>query len=623
MADVWLKIRMLADAGNAKKGFAEATKGAQGFQAQLKGLTGQMMGKLGAGLAIGAVAKFATDAAGKFMDLAKASHDLGVQTGLTTEQSSRLLAVADDMEVGVGALQATFKRLNSTIDSTVWQKYGIEVEDAAGRLKPANERLLDVLDLLSKIHDPTQRAAAGVELLGKAWQGLAPLVGKSREEMQKALDAVDAGQVITQAEYERSERLRGSLDSLSDAWGHVQMAIGAILTVASPVIDLFGVWIDAGADLVDIMSGSDAGSLAGALDSVGKKLAILDGDTFGTVNAFVELSNAVTANKSTLDSFQENLNTWFTGAGEAEYAADDLKIAFKELLTQSPEQALQAAKAMQAYYDLTKDPATAEGIQEQIDKWGLSEDVIASWVTQADVAIVNTNELNANLEEQTDLLDGLVSEWEDYLGLLDMQSAADNAKNALLELAYAVDDPVTATNEFADAQKQAAKDVAAFIKQAKTMPKDVQLKMLADVDQGNLTAVYSGIEEWAKDHPVEVSADVQFQSSNWQKFMQQLGGIGGSVYNAAYGPIAGRRADGGPVAAGRPYLVGEMGPELFIPASSGGIISNGAFGGGGTVMNVTVHMAAGADGAQLVESLQRQARRAGQLPVPITQVQRR
>ena len=39
------------------------------------------------------------------------------------------------------------------------------------------------------------------------------------------------------------------------------------------------------------------------------------------------------------------------------------------------------------------------------------------------------------------------------------------------------------------------------------------------------------------------------------------------------------RASGGPVTAGTPYLVGERGPELFVPGSSGGIVPNNKMGG--------------------------------------------
>ena len=40
-----------------------------------------------------------------------------------------------------------------------------------------------------------------------------------------------------------------------------------------------------------------------------------------------------------------------------------------------------------------------------------------------------------------------------------------------------------------------------------------------------------------------------------------------------------RRQHGGPVIAGYPYLVGEAGPEMFIPTQSGNIVPNGAGGG--------------------------------------------
>ena len=46
-------------------------------------------------------------------------------------------------------------------------------------------------------------------------------------------------------------------------------------------------------------------------------------------------------------------------------------------------------------------------------------------------------------------------------------------------------------------------------------------------------------------------------------------------------PSIGGRADGGPVYAGTPYVVGERGPEVFMPRQSGTIIPNHALAGGG------------------------------------------
>jgi tape measure domain-containing protein len=45
-------------------------------------------------------------------------------------------------------------------------------------------------------------------------------------------------------------------------------------------------------------------------------------------------------------------------------------------------------------------------------------------------------------------------------------------------------------------------------------------------------------------------------------------------------------AKGGPASAGSPYLVGEKGPELFVPKSSGTVVPNHAMGGSNIVVNV-------------------------------------
>jgi len=42
------------------------------------------------------------------------------------------------------------------------------------------------------------------------------------------------------------------------------------------------------------------------------------------------------------------------------------------------------------------------------------------------------------------------------------------------------------------------------------------------------------------------------------------------------------RAAGGPVSAGLPYLVGERGPEMFVPDRGGNIVPNGAARSGGS-----------------------------------------
>lgn len=87
------------------------------------------------------------------------------------------------------------------------------------------------------------------------------------------------------------------------------------------------------------------------------------------------------------------------------------------------------------------------------------------------------------------------------------------------------------------------------------------------------------------------------------------------------------RALGGPVTAGSPYLIGERGPELFVPDISGTVVSNADLkGGGGTPLGggvvINVNAGMGTDGAevgrQIVDALKAYSRRNGPLPLAVS-----
>ena len=64
------------------------------------------------------------------------------------------------------------------------------------------------------------------------------------------------------------------------------------------------------------------------------------------------------------------------------------------------------------------------------------------------------------------------------------------------------------------------------------------------------------------------------------------------------------RAGGGRVSGGSSYLVGEMGPEVFMPGRGGNIVPNDRLGGGGgPVYNITVTAGMGTNGAQVGEQI--------------------
>jgi hypothetical protein len=71
------------------------------------------------------------------------------------------------------------------------------------------------------------------------------------------------------------------------------------------------------------------------------------------------------------------------------------------------------------------------------------------------------------------------------------------------------------------------------------------------------------------------------------------GGGGGSFFGFGGDPtgLPGfGRAMGGPVFAGTPYFVGERGPELFVPQTSGRVVSNRDMAKAGPIINISLNV---------------------------------
>jgi len=84
---------------------------------------------------------------------------------------------------------------------------------------------------------------------------------------------------------------------------------------------------------------------------------------------------------------------------------------------------------------------------------------------------------------------------------------------------------------------------------------------------------------------------IQIQQSITRPLAAAMGGGNflQTIGNAIFG---GARANGGSVSAGKSYLVGERGAEMFVPNQSGTIVPNDKMGGGVTV-NQTINLSAG------------------------------
>ena len=142
-------------------------------------------------------------------------------------------------------------------------------------------------------------------------------------------------------------------------------------------------------------------------------------------------------------------------------------------------------------------------------------------------------------------------------------------------------------------------EVAAQAKQLNKLGKNIGAPIAAAISEEIAQAIRDGIADGravAARRRVEAMTAASFVPITAAPSKAVAALTGGGMGNIA--PMAA----GGPVSGGRPFLVGERGPELFVPGSNGNIVPNNAM--GGNTYQITVQAGVGdprAIGQQIVE----------------------
>jgi hypothetical protein len=125
------------------------------------------------------------------------------------------------------------------------------------------------------------------------------------------------------------------------------------------------------------------------------------------------------------------------------------------------------------------------------------------------------------------------------------------------------------------------------------------------IEQGLLRAVRTGQFGFEELKAIALRVLDDIAASALRAGMGSVGGDGGLIGLAASALGLPGRATGGPVAPGRAYVVGERGPEVFVPTVSGQVVPNG---GGARDVRVSIAVQGRGDGQDSARLLARSAR---------------
>jgi hypothetical protein len=330
--------------------FGKMKVGASGVMDTIKANAGAAaLGVAGLAVAVGAKAVMAFEdgalAAGKFSDA----------SGLATTDASRWREVADDMGVGADTMAANFVKLEKAIGSgkPAVKALGIEVKKTADGQVDMNATMLDTIQRLGQIQDPTKKATLAAELFGKGWADSAEIITGSAADIKARLDSVADAQVFDEGEVEKAREFRDALENLKDKSQALANELGAALVPALT-------------DLADVISGVASASeklKAPTWLKWGQKLSPLHGLSvaFGHINDDLQEMGVISKDGP-------DLGSTFDGVASS---ADDVKGAFAH----AKHEAIEMAAAVEGgnstfsvYVDNVQHAAEATDRKAEADK---------------------------------------------------------------------------------------------------------------------------------------------------------------------------------------------------------------------------------------------------------------
>lgn len=525
----------------------------------VKSMTEALAGAIGIG--------FSAEFAKSLLETAQALEEQASQVGLNVEKYQALTFAAGQAGVGQETFATGLDHLSKTLGHAqagvqaaedIFAKWSIAIKDSHGNALDFDTVLSEVADRMASITNPAMQNAFAMDVMQKSGAALVNMLKQGSgglDEMRQK--AIDAGAVLGKDTVEQAAAANRELTLLTTVIKD-KLTIG--LMDILPSAKQFEGWLNN----IAILAHGAAAALAtirGAFSGGGTDLNALY-DNFAK-SAGPDLSNVIAAAPTLPLGF---------GGGRKSIAGGFMPSDPAAARAQAKRD-LEAAIAQQKL-----DDDTAQSIQDMIDRIREETKELGLNNTQREISkelyaaeLIARKDNRSLTQEETNAITSAATAYaKESEAILAQKTAMEDAKKYADALASSV------TNVFSEA-----------IDGAKTFN-----QLLLDM----VTALQKTILQFTILEPLQNSLRSAFGGapSGIANATSGISGFFGNIFGDLF------RAGGGGVQGGDPYIVGERGPELFVPNVSGSIVPNSRMsslsGASGPVFNMNVSVSGPAAG---------------------------
>src|SRR5256884_3309904 len=553
---------------------------------------------------------------------------LAESAGTTTETMSGLSFAAKMMGLDIDTVAKAMERFDKQLlqaqlgnakSAQNMSMLGIDPK----LIKTSDDALMLLADHFAKLPDGAVKSGEAMMAFGKAGAAMIPLLNLGRQGIQDFMDQAKAmGVVISKEQAEAAEIFEQNItrmkESLHGLWVEITNAtLPAMNDLAAKFQDTSkqkGFWHAVGEGTAALAGGT--GSLI-AYTAQGSILIALQEKMRPKIEAITaaaaENTRAFDALKKSTESIITSLRTQIATFGQSAMAVQEYKIrtdAAKIGQQAWAEAEIALYEKLQKKLTLTQQLALIENetkaakkITDNAELLKIRQDELAALRSELDVmtrlsalppsALLGPQGANerftASISEQIDALKyaeatfGMTSDQIAIFNLRQLDGSV--AAAAMIPALEAEQAKMQALRDAADAMQRSARANAAAWR---------EFGQVAERSLNDLIFTGKKFSDWLRD----IAKSLGEMFLKWALFGPGgSGGLFGSLFNSIFGglfgggmaggiPDAGIMASdagiifpgfagGGSVSAGVPVMVGENGPEVFMPSTAGAIIPNG------------------------------------------------